>query len=167
MYRCINDCLEHDKELVESTSKLFGEIPDDSLKQRPADGYRSLGSVAWHIVVTVPEMMNRTGLKLSSVNEKAPPPSSAAEIVGAYAQVSSELLEAVKENWSDTTLTEIDELYGEKWPRGKTLTALVHHEIHHRGQITTMLRQAGNKVPGLYGPSKEEWKQYGMDEPPY
>lgn len=30
------------------------------------------------------------------------------------------------------------------------------HEIHHRGQLTILMRQAGITVSGLYGPSKEE-----------
>jgi uncharacterized damage-inducible protein DinB len=36
------------------------------------------------------------------------------------------------------------------------------HEIHHRAQMTVLMRQAGLKVPGLYGPAKEEWSQYNM-----
>jgi hypothetical protein len=28
-----------------------------------------------------------------------------------------------------------------------------------------LLRQAGIKVPGFYGPAKEDWKQYGMTAP--
>lgn len=28
-----------------------------------------------------------------------------------------------------------------------------------------LMRQAGLKVPGTYGPAKEEWQQYGMKEP--
>jgi uncharacterized damage-inducible protein DinB len=36
------------------------------------------------------------------------------------------------------------------------------HEIHHRGQMTVLMRQAGLKVPGVYGPSREEWTAYGM-----
>ena len=34
--------------------------------------------------------------------------------------------------------------------------ALLHHLIHHRGQLTLMSRLAGGKVPGLYGPTREE-----------
>ncbi|MBK7956896.1 MAG: hypothetical protein IPK03_01545 [Bacteroidetes bacterium] len=26
-----------------------------------------------------------------------------------------------------------------------------------------MMRQAGLKVPGMYGPSKEEWEKMGME----
>jgi len=56
-------------------------------------------------------------------------------------------------------------MYGEKWARGVTLHILLVHEIHHRGQMTVLMRQAGLKVPGVYGPAKEEWTQYKMPEP--
>ena len=53
-------------------------------------------------------------------------------------------------------------MYGEVWKRGVGLSVQVHHHIHHRGQITLIMRQAGLKVPGLYGTSKEEWEAMGI-----
>jgi uncharacterized damage-inducible protein DinB len=34
---------------------------------------------------------------------------------------------------------------------------LLHHLIHHRGQLVTYTRLAGGKPPGLFGPNREEW----------
>ena len=48
-------------------------------------------------------------------------------------------------------------MYGEKWRERKTLGVLVTHQIHHRAQLTVVMRLAGLKVPGVYGPAKEEW----------
>jgi uncharacterized damage-inducible protein DinB len=59
-------------------------------------------------------------------------------------------------------LGEVIEMYGEKWTRAQALAGLLKHEIHHRAQITVLMRQAGLKVPGVYGPAKEEWVSYGM-----
>ena len=56
-------------------------------------------------------------------------------------------------------------MYGQMWTREATLTSLVVHQIHHRAQMTVLMRQAGLKVPGIYGPSKEEWGQFGMQAP--
>ena len=53
-------------------------------------------------------------------------------------------------------------MYGEKWTRAFTLGALIGHQCHHRGQVTVLMRQAGLKVPGIYGPAQEEWAVYGM-----
>ena len=58
-----------------------------------------------------------------------------------------------------------DDMYGEKWKRGMTLQGLIHHEIHHRAEMIVLMRLAGLPVPGLYGPTREEWTQYGMEPP--
>ncbi|MEA3297729.1 MAG: DinB family protein, partial [candidate division Zixibacteria bacterium] len=42
---------------------------------------------------------------------------------------------------------------------------LIQHQIHHRGQMTVLMRQAGIKVPSLYGPAKEDWAQMGLEPP--
>jgi uncharacterized damage-inducible protein DinB len=34
--------------------------------------------------------------------------------------------------------------------------ALLHHEIHHRGQLSVLCRLAGGAAPGAYGPNREE-----------
>jgi len=34
--------------------------------------------------------------------------------------------------------------------------AVLHHLIHHRGQLSLMTRMAGGEPPGLYGPTREE-----------
>jgi uncharacterized damage-inducible protein DinB len=33
------------------------------------------------------------------------------------------------------------------------LNILLHHSIHHRGQLSTYLRPMGAKVPSIYGES--------------
>lgn len=75
------------------------------------------------------------------------------------------MLKAIKEKWTDESLKELDDMYGEKWPRGLTLSILNKHQIHHRGQMTVLMRQAGLKVPGVYGPSRDEWSAMGMEAP--
>ncbi|MFC1573373.1 DinB family protein [Candidatus Eisenbacteria bacterium] len=167
MFRKIDDFLASYKQLSESTARVLATLTDESINQTVVDGHRALGQIAWHIVATIPEMMGRTGLGLSSVNEHTPPPSTASEILEGYKAASSELLTVLKSTWTDETLTEIDDMYGQKWPRGMSLAALLSHEIHHRGQMTVLMRQAGLKVPGTSGPAKEEWTQYGMEAPPY
>lgn len=167
MFRKIEDFLESYEHLTGGTTKIFEKLMDDNLNQSVKEGYRTLGQLAWHIVITIPEMMGRTGLTVSTIREDTPPPKTASEIIKGYAQVTRELSKAIKTNWTDATLLETDDMYGEQWQKGKTLLSLILHENHHVGQITVLLRQAGAKVPGLYGPSKEEWAQFGMEGPPY
>lgn len=167
MFRKLDDFFRSYKTLTAGTGRILGALTDDSLAVSAAEGHRGLGAMAWHIVATVPEMMSRTGLPLSAVDPAAMPPANAAEIVGAYRRVCDELVAALKADWDDQTLETVDNLYGEDWPRGMTLQILIHHEIHHRGQITALMRKAGLVVPGIYGPAKEEWAAHGCDEPPY
>jgi uncharacterized damage-inducible protein DinB len=153
------------KMLAEGTQKIMDALTDASLKQSVAQDHRTLGRIAWHIVTSVPEMMGEVGLKFEAVKKDAPLPASAKEISDAYRAASGELLKQVTEDWKDETLFQVEEMYGEKWPRGLTLRILVNHEIHHRGQMTVLMRQAGLKVPGVFGPAREEWTAYGMPPP--
>ena len=153
------------QESAKHTLSVLDRLTDESLHQPIAEGHRTLGKIAWHLVTTLPEMMGRTGLKVSSVAESAPIPATAKEIADRYRKVSAELLDELKKNWTDATLTETDDMYGMTWVRHDTLRILIDHEIHHRGQMTVLMRQAGLTVPGVCGPSKEEWSQFGMTAP--
>ncbi|HEV7502317.1 MAG TPA: DinB family protein [Vicinamibacteria bacterium] len=148
-----------------STLKLLRALTDASLKQAVSPMDRTLGRIAWHIVVTVPEMMNRTGLTVLGPPEDAAVPSAARVIADSYERASASLLEQLRSHWTDATLQIVDDMYGQKWKRGLTLFALITHQIHHRGQMTVLMRQAGLTVPGLYGPAREEWSAFGMAAP--
>lgn len=167
MIRKVEDFLSVYGQMIEGTSKIFAQMDDKNINHPVGPGHRTLGQIAWHIVASTPEMMNRTGLGMSSVNHESMPPKTAAEMVAGYKAVADELVAAIKTGWTDETLLLTDDMYGQTWPRGMTLSVLLTHETHHRGQMTVLLRQAGAKVPGICGPSKEEWTQYGMDAPPY
>jgi uncharacterized damage-inducible protein DinB len=165
MYRTVEDFMSAWETESGATQKLLDAIDDASLSRQVTDGHRTLARIAWHIVTTIPEMMARTGLEVKSVAPDAPMPGSAGIIQKTYAAAARELAEQVKAKWTDQTLTVVDELYGEKWPRGLTARVLMDHQTHHRGQMTVLMRQAGLKVPGVYGPAKEEWAAYGAPPP--
>jgi uncharacterized damage-inducible protein DinB len=165
MFTTIEEFEQAWKNQVEGTRKIMSALTQESLEQRVADDHRTLGRMAWHIVTTIPEMMSKTGLTVKSIGPDSPLPKTVAEIQKGYEKVTSELLQQVKSNWKDEDLQVEDDMYGQRFTRGFTLSSLIIHEVHHRGQMTVLMRQAGLKVPGLYGPSKEEWSQYGMEEP--
>jgi uncharacterized damage-inducible protein DinB len=75
------------------------------------------------------------------------------------------LLEAL-EAWSDPELQNMDVMYGHlQWKRGQSLLALLVHQVHHRGQMTVLMRQAGLLVPDFYGPTREGWAILGLPVP--
>jgi uncharacterized damage-inducible protein DinB len=165
MFHTIADFEQNWTHEMNGTQKQMDLLTDASLNQAIADDHRTLGRIAWHIVTTIPEMMRQCGLKLPEVDHEAPVPTTAEAIRKAYAAVSKGLLHEIKTTWNDTTLQVEDDLYGQKWKRGVTLLILVKHEVHHRGQMTVLMRQAGLKVAGVYGPSKEEWSTMNMPAP--
>ena len=150
---------------IEATQKVFKHLTDKSLTQEFSPGVRNPGRLAWHITLTIPEMMERTGLKIAGPKHDEPIPSSARAIFAAYNNAAISLLDQIKAHWTDATLDVEDEMYGEKWKRGNTLTALINHQIHHRGELIVLMRLAGLAVPGIYGPTREEWAQFGMEPP--
>ncbi len=149
----------------ESTEKILDCLTDDSLNQSVTTDDRTLGRIAWHIVTSVPEMIEKTGLVFPSIQEDAPVPSHAKIIADSYRDVNKAMVNAIKKQWNDQTLLEERNMYGESWTIGTTLHVLINHQIHHRGQMTVLMRQAGLKVPGIMGPSREEWGQFGMEAP--
>jgi uncharacterized damage-inducible protein DinB len=147
-----------------STLKILRALTDASLAQAVTRDDRTLGRLAWHVATTPAEMMERTGLRVGGPAHDTPPPASATAIATAYEKAAQAVTDGVA-GWSDATLAIEDEMYGEKWPRGLTLQALVAHQAHHRGQMTVLMRQAGLTVPGVYGPAREEWSAFGMQPP--
>ena len=163
MYYKISDFIEDWKYESESTLKIFGNLTDEVLTVKFNNEIRTAGRLAWHIVTTLGEMAHRTGLIFETFDENATIPSTIKEIVKEYKRASDGMMKEISEKWKDETLLKENDMYGEMWKKGKTLSVLITHQIHHRGQMTIVMRLAGLKVPGVYGPAKEEWVNYGME----
>lgn len=161
--------IAHFEKIIETegkaTQSVMDALTDKSLSQTVATDHRTLGRMAWHIITTIPEMINRTGLAISGVNIKSPVPASADEIKKTYAEVLNSFKTQVRSKWDDAALAQEDDLYGEQWQRGRTLMIVISHEIHHRGQMTVLMRQAGLRVPAIYGPAREDWATNDMPIP--
>jgi uncharacterized damage-inducible protein DinB len=163
MYRSIQDFLEDWEYEHQTTQKVFKNLTDEALAQRVTPQARSLGKLAWHIVISIGEMISRTGLAFEGPAEDAPQPSKAAEIVDAYQRAGDALAQEISGAWKDEDLDQKIEMYrGEQWEKRVVLHSLIRHQIHHRAQMTVLMRQAGLRVPGSYGPSHEEWTEFGM-----
>lgn len=166
MLRKIEDFQKDWSYEAEMTGKVLQTLTDESLGQKVnADG-RDLGFLGWHLTQTLGEMLGLVGLKIDAPSHDSARPDSAAEIAAAYEKAAKSVADAVAKNWTDETLLQTDEMYGETWARGLTLFYLITHQAHHRGQMTVLMRQAGLPVPGIYGPSKEEWAAFGAPAMP-
>lgn len=159
MFCLINDFLTCWKQESESTIKVFEQLTNAALQQSVTSEGRTLGRLANHIIETLTEMPHRLGLP---INEEKPVYESVDQLVAAYKTASENLMNAINNTWNDDTLKEKQNMYGEQWLNSFSLQVLIMHQAHHRGQMTVLMRQAGLKVPGIYGPSKEEWSMYNM-----
>jgi uncharacterized damage-inducible protein DinB len=142
--------------------KVLRALTDNSLRQKITPEGRSLGFLAWHLVLTLSEMGTKMGLQVTAPAEDSETPTAAPEIASAYDISSKSVMEAVQRSWTNASLNDDIQMYGEMWKRGGALSSLIMHQTHHRAQMTVLMRQAGLKVPGIYGPAREEWVQMGM-----
>ncbi|MBN1998922.1 hypothetical protein JW935_15285 [candidate division KSB1 bacterium] len=165
MYRKINDFITDWKSEQDCTLKIFSKIPDKYLSAKAAENVRSLGRLAWHITQTLTEMPHKAGILSKDSLDNMPVPESFAQMIDIYKKHSQQLVEMLQKNWQDADLTDVIEVYGQKWEKRKILSALVNHQIHHRAQMTVLMRLENIEVPGIYGPSKEEWISFGMTPP--
>jgi uncharacterized damage-inducible protein DinB len=162
MYRKIEDYQKDWQYETEQTIKLFQNLTDESLGKKITEDGRSLGFLAWHLIQTMGEMLGLVGLTIDAPDFEASVPNTKDEIISTFEKAANSVKDEVSKNWTDETLLQKDEMYGEVWTRGQTLFYMSLHQAHHRGQITVLMRQSGLKVVGIYGPAKEEWAEQGM-----
>lgn len=162
MYHSIQEFLAEWKHESASTLKLLDVLTDASLAQKVTPDGRSLGRLAWHVALAPGEMLRHAGLPFEGPADDAPVPATAKTIRDTYANAADTVGKAIPGAWTDAGLGDKIPMYGQEWARGMILSVLLVHEIHHRGQMTVLMRQAGLRVPGVYGPAKEEWTSMGM-----
>ncbi|WP_449538751.1 DinB family protein [Ferdinandcohnia sp. Marseille-Q9671] len=156
MYRTIEEFVQDWHYEGSATQKILDALTDESLAQAVAPGHRTLGELAWHVATSLHQIISLTGLQFEgSTGETVP--ATAKEIAESYRKTNENLISAIKDQWKDETLHEVKDIFGQQMPIGATLKMVNTHQIHHRGQMTILMRQANLKVPGIYGPSKEEW----------
>lgn len=165
MFTSINEFSQEWNQEAGSTQKVLDALTDESLQQSVSSEDRTLGRIAWHIVTSTPGMMTEFGITITNVENADSTPASAQVIADTFRKVSADVVEQVQKQWTDESLTEMQIVFGMSMPKAATLSLLIKHIIHHRGQMTVLMRQAGLKVPGVYGPAREEWSQIGMEAP--
>jgi uncharacterized damage-inducible protein DinB len=152
---------------AEKTDQILAAIPDGSAGAAVTPEHRDLRRLAWHLCESLAEMPANMGLHLKGFPGepwKTPPPATLAEIRTVYAALSTSFLESLK-GLNDMALAMAYPYYGETWTGAFALWVMVSHQTHHRAQMTVVMRQAGLRVPGIYGPAKEDWAAMGMPVP--
>lgn len=164
MLRTIPDFLQAWSRESAITEKLLRQLTQESLAQPVVPGGRTLGRIAWHVTVSLGDLTHRLGLGIDCPTEEGDVPP-LPTIQDTYRRAASSIAEAVRGRWTEAELTREFDMFGERWTGAESLEVMLRHEIHHRGQMTILMRQAGLTIPGVYGPSREEWAQWGMAAP--
>lgn len=162
MYSSIQEFCDDWSFEQEMTLKIFRAIPSDKLLFKLTKESRTIGRLAWHITQTLTEMPKAAGLIDEDPLSGKEIPATTDEIISDFITYSLHLLDALKAKWLDSNLEDNIELYGQTWSKAKLLMVLTKHLIHHRAQLTILMRAADLIVPGIYGPSQEEWSKFGI-----
>lgn len=165
MYRSIEDFINDWEIECALTAKIYAILTDSTRNVMVHQDVRSLERLSWHLTQTLTEMGNKAGLFGTDELEHSAVPLTLQELVESYQKYAELLLKAVRSKWTDSSLLDQVEMYGELWEKGKVLRVLIVHQTHHRGQMTVIMRILGLPVPGIYGPSKEEWAEFNMLAP--
>ncbi|MDA1675007.1 DinB family protein [Bacillus cereus group sp. TH152-1LC] len=166
MYVTISDFIKEWNREAMLTQKVLDGLTDESLKQQVYPEGRTLGRIIWHLTTNIPDYLAHFGLKIDRVENAESVPNSAKEIAETFKNLSLDATKAIEEQWTDESLKQIQEAFGRQESNASILMGLIKHIVHHRGQVTVLMRQAGIKPFGVYGPPKEDWIQLGVENPP-
>jgi len=141
-----------------ATLKVLRAVPEDRLGFRPHAKGWAMGPLAWHIATSERWFCtDAMGLAVPGDDPvpKERPPATAAAMAAAREASHAALAGAVKAQ-SDAWFQEEAGFKGMRMSREQVVHLMVRHEIHHRGQLSMLLRIAGAKVPAVYGPSADD-----------
>ncbi|GAF64558.1 hypothetical protein BTS2_1451 [Bacillus sp. TS-2] len=156
MFRKLDDFVNIWQVESQKTIQLLTHVTDETLDQTIVEDHNTIGWLSWHLGVSVIGLGGLASIPFSINKDQKQIPRTADEIVNTYEIATSEFLSYVKKNWDDEELLKEIDMFGQKIPLGTLLFMIIEHQTHHRGQLTVLMRQAGLKVTGLFGPTKEE-----------
>ena len=166
MYVTIADFIKEWNREAMLTQKVLDGLTDDSLNQQVYPEGRTLGRIVWHFTTNIPEYLAHFGLEMNKVLNADNVPTSAREISETFQKVSAQAVQVIEQQWTDESLSQVQNAFGREETNASILIGLIKHIVHHRGQATILIRQAGLKPFGVYGPSKEDWINLGVENPP-
>ena len=146
------------------TRRVLERAPDASFSWRPHDKSFSLGGLATHLS-NLPHwgtrILERDFYDLSASVAHATEKHACAEVLQAFDANVSEVRRLLVDHTDAALMAPWSLKRGGQtvmsMPRLSALRRfLLHHVIHHRGQMTVYLRLQGVALPPLYGPTADE-----------
>jgi uncharacterized damage-inducible protein DinB len=159
----IDGMLQELEQEAQTTRRVLERVPANQLTWRPHPKARTLGELALHIAM-VPGAVAQLAASPSPAQVPTftdPSPKSAAELIPALDQSIANAKKTLA-GMDDATVTSTFRLMrGDRElfavPRvGLLRSIMLNHWYHHRGQLTTYLRELDVPIPSIYGPSADE-----------
>ena len=137
------------------TKNVIEAIPLDKGDYRPDGISKSALELAWHIVATEMRFMDALQAGVFDFSPRPRPDSlkNSQDLTGWYTENFAPHFEKMTK-LSQEQLVKIVDFRGLfQLPAVMYLEFVLHHSIHHRGQLSMYLRPMGAKVPAMYGES--------------
>lgn len=151
-------------EEAKKTAAMLRALPGDQYDFRPDAGGRSLGELAWHLAEI--EGYSGFGIERGAFDLGVKPPGierpgTIEALAPGYERIHAEAVQKVGKLTAADLDRRIIFFTGDEMPiRNILWSAMLHHQIHHRGQLSVLCRLAGGCAPGTYGPNREEMAKF-------
>jgi uncharacterized damage-inducible protein DinB len=145
------------------TASMWRAIPDDLLDFKPHEKVHTIRAILVHQILSERRFFAQfVGMQEPPVEELLPPGGkpSVQSYLERYVILAKRRLPQLAEATAEWWLTEMPFFGGLKRQRIWTFWRRVLHTCHHRTQVQTWLRVAGQHVPAIYGPSGDvKWDE--------
>ncbi len=137
------------------TRSVIEAIPADKSDYRPDGISKSALDLAWHIVATEVRFMEAVAAGEFDFTPRPLPDSirTSKDLSAWYTESFEPRFESLTRLSNEQLLKIVDFRGLFQLPAVMYLNFLIHHSIHHRGQLSMYLRPMGAKVPSIYGES--------------
>jgi uncharacterized damage-inducible protein DinB len=153
---------EYDRETA-VTRRVLQRVPSDRLEWRPHPRSTTFGGLGRHLAHNLTWGSLALSTEQADLRDRAPmaPTTTLDDILAVYdrnAAATRALIAARSDDELSQTWTLTHDgrpLFVS--PRSDVIrTMVIHHMVHHRGQLTVYLRLNDVPVPSIYGPSADE-----------
>ena len=137
------------------TNSVIAAIPLEKGDYRPDEVSKSALDLAWHIVATEMRFMDAVPAGEFDFSPRPRPESikNSADLTAWYTDNFEPRFEKLTKLSNEQLIKIIDFRGLFQLPAVMYLGFVLHHSVHHRGQLSMYLRPMGAKVPAIYGES--------------